>query len=49
MTKYLSREKDRDIQRKEKYLNLKVKYLGEQDLSKDDMDKIVGASGSMNY
>jgi len=47
MMKYLAREKDRDIERKDKYLKLKCKILGED--CTHNHDELVGASGSMNY
>lgn len=50
MSKYICIEKDRDIVRKEKYLNIKIKVLGaDQSLDSKGIDKIVGASGGMNY
>ena len=44
MIKYLAKEKERDIQRRTKYLNVKCKTLGE-----DEHEKLVGIAGSMNY
>ena len=46
MIKYLAKEKERDIQRRTKYLNVKCKTLGEDH---GDHEKLVGTAGSMNY
>ena len=48
MVKYLGREKERNIQRKENYLKIKCKIL-EQDLDLNEAERIVGTAGGMNY
>jgi len=52
MGMYLSREKDRDIKRRELYLKSKCETQG-LEFSNEQDDKVkkamIGASGSMNY
>ena len=53
MGKYFSREKDRDIRRRELYLKSKCETQGHGFCSDEQdpkaMQRMIGAAGSMNY
>lgn len=49
LVKYLAREKDRDIERREIYLKNKCDILGECPVDPKSLESVVGASGTMNY
>jgi 6-phosphofructokinase 1 len=49
MVKYLAKETEKDITRKENYIKVKLDVLGKTLEDEKNEDQLVGASGAMNY
>ena len=49
LVKYLAREKDKELERKEKYLKAKMEILHQNILTEAEQEKFLGISSTKNY